>query len=76
MEDERFPVTDARVYLSHVRIRFDCRLQNSETSESDESPGMSPSLLVTDDGDDDGSATITIRFWDLVWRKLEIINYN
>ena len=56
MEEDRLPVTNARLYRIHVRILLEPTLQKSETSESEESPVMSPSVLVTDVGEDEGAA--------------------
>ena len=56
VEEDRLPVTNARLYRIHVRILLEPTLQKSETSESEESPVMSPSVLVTDVGEDEGAA--------------------
>ena len=56
VDEERLPLTDALEYRIHDRSLLEPTLQNSETSESEESPVMTPSVLVTNDGDDDGSA--------------------
>ena len=56
VEEDRLPVTNAREYRIHVRILFEPTLQKSETSESEESAVMSPSVLVTDVGEDEGAA--------------------
>ena len=56
VEEDRSPVTNAREYLIQVLILFEPTLQKSETSESEESPVISPSVLVTNVGEDEGAA--------------------